>query len=89
MVCLSISASSQAQDGKWVGFEVMGNRKVSKAEIVSQIPIKMGDTYKLDFSAWQKWCKDLKNNFNFHFTECSAVRFINRHRNIAIILSKF
>lgn len=77
LLIIFISATSFAQEWKWVGFEVIGNHKASKADIVAQIPIKVGDKYKEDPASWQKWCADLKTKFKFHFTHCSTVRYVN------------
>ncbi len=75
---------SFAQDWKWTGFEVIGNRTVTKADILSLLPVKVGDVYKEDPSSWKKWCSDIKKQFKFHYTECSAVRYLNFEAYVVI-----
>ena len=77
LVVLFVSITSLAQDWKWTGFEVVGNHKVTKSEILSHIPVKIGDIYEEDPVLWKKWCVDLKDHFKFYFTDCSSVRYIN------------
>lgn len=74
MLCTEVSF---AQDWKWAGFEVIGNHKLTKAELLKYIPIKVGDLYKEDPISWEKWCADLKTHFKFHFTKCSSVRYLD------------
>lgn len=76
-VVLLFSNLSFAQDWKWSGFEIIGNHKIAKEEILSQIPIKVGDVYKEDLNLWQQWCGKLKSQFKFHYSQCSSVRYIN------------
>jgi len=69
--------TSFAQNWKWAGVEVFGNRKTIKKDVLASIPIEVGDAFEDDPASWQEWCRDLKNQFGFHFTNCSAVRYIN------------
>lgn len=71
LVCGSISA----QDWKWAGYEVMGQKSVGKAEILKFVPIVIGNKYEEDLPSWQKWCAEIKGHFGFAYTECSSVRF--------------
>lgn len=64
-------------DWKWAGFEILGNKTVSKHEIQKIIPLKIGTTYQLDQEKWKEWCQSLVQKFSFHNAYCSAVKYIS------------
>ena len=66
-----------AQDWKWAGFEIIGNHKVSRDEVLKLIPIKPGDKYQQDPTLWHEWCDKIKSSFKFIAADCSAVRYAN------------
>lgn len=77
LMTLFFSFQSAAQNWRWAGFEVIGNNTITTAELISRIPITVGEVYKEEPSSWRTWCEDLKNHFKFHYAHCSMVRYIN------------
>lgn len=65
------------EEWKWTDFEIVGSRSVSREKIISELPVKVGDVYKEDQVQWKKWCADLNTKFEFYFTDCSSVRFLD------------
>lgn len=70
-----LSFPSLAADWTWEGFEIIGQKSVSKAEIQSQIPTHVGSTFEANKPLWNKWCSSIKAKYNFIYADCSAVRY--------------
>lgn len=68
---------AQGEDWRWAGYEVIGSHSVHRDKILQNVPVKVGSNYKEDPSAWDKWCANLRVQFNFHATRCSSVRYLN------------
>lgn len=65
----------ELKTNKWVGVEVVGYHKHARNEFLENLPFEIGDEYKEDRETWDKWCEELKNKFNFAYTNCSSVRY--------------
>ncbi len=60
----------------WAGFEIVGLKKITKEQVIKQVPLKSGDIYKEEPLIWKTWCETLKSSFSFSDTHCSAVRYV-------------
>lgn len=72
-----VKAAPHQPQWTWKGFEIIGNEKASRSDILSFIPVKVGEPYAETPDQWHQWCDDLKNGLGFYQTECSAVRYAN------------
>ena len=60
---------------KWFGIEIFGNKIFSRSEVLSFVPLEIGTNYIENSFLWNKWCDEIKTNFNFIYARCSAVRY--------------
>lgn len=77
LISLQVSLAASAATWKWAGFEVMGARHATRAQILAHIPVKAGSDYREDPAQWHVWCAELKKALHFHATDCSAVRYLD------------
>lgn len=72
---LGFSFSAQSANWTWAGFEIVGQKNVSKAKIQSLIPIKIGSPFEDNKLLWDQWCMAIQAKYNFIYAECGAVRY--------------
>src|SRR6218665_2119903 len=76
----ALAPAARAQTWTWTGFEIVGQRSVSRAEIEKFIPIEIGTEYRQESERWKQICEDIREHFNFFQAKCSAVLYVD-HRS--------
>lgn len=69
-----ISWIASAAEWKWVGFEIIGNRSVSREDVQKFTPIELGTTYAED-EAWKSWCENIQKTYDLAYAHCSTVLY--------------
>lgn len=67
----------QTVEQKWVGYEIIGSRRISRPEIIQAFPLSIGSNYSEEPTLWMKYCQSLQARFNFIASKCDPVKYLN------------
>jgi hypothetical protein len=65
----------ELRTSKWAGIEVVGYKTHKREDFLKELPFEVGDEYKEDREGWEKWCENLKAQYDLAYTNCSSVRY--------------
>lgn len=77
LVLIATQVLAEQKTWRWENYEVIGYEKLSRADVLQNLPINIGDEYVEDQQLWASWCSELKHKLALPYTYCSAIRFID------------